>query len=128
MLLLVLVVIALAAQAPAWLLGRGVQERSGGLVELRNASGTLWNGEADALLRDGSAGERAIALGRVAWRADRIDWQRRTLMVEVRQTPAGARPATFALGADRLGFAGTARLSAAAAGRVPLLREWTIAG
>jgi hypothetical protein len=128
LLLLALVAIALGVQAPAWLLGRGVQERSGGLVELRNSSGTLWNGEADALVSARSAGERAIALGRMAWRVDRIDWQRRTLIFNVRQTPAGTQPATLVLGADRLGFAGSARLPAAVAGRAPLLRGWTIAG
>ena len=128
LLLLVLVAIALAVQAPAWLLARSVQERSGGMLELRNASGTLWNGQADAVVRGKAAGEREILLGRLAWRAERIDWQHRALIFDVRQTPAGPRPATIALGADRIRYAGSARLPAAIAGRVRLLAGWTIAG
>jgi Type II secretion system (T2SS), protein N len=128
LLLLVLVTIALAVQAPAWLLGRSVQDRSAGLIDLRNTSGTIWNGEADAVVREGTAGEREISLGRMAWRIDQIDWQHRALLVEVRQTPAGSRPATIALGGDRIRITGGARLPAAIAGRVRLLAGWTIAG
>lgn len=128
LLLLLLVVIALAVQAPAWLLGRSVNDRSGGLVELRNTSGTIWNGEADAVVRGKTAAEREIFLGRMAWRVERIDWQHRALIIAARQAPAGPRPATIALGADRIRFAGSARLPASVAENIRLLAGWTIAG
>ena len=128
LLLLVLTAVALAVLAPAWLLGRGVQERSGGLVELRKMSGTIWNGEADAIVRARTASEHEILLGRIAWRVDQVDWQHRALTMAVHQTPAGPRPATIALGADHVRFAGSARLPASIAGRVRLLAGWTIAG
>lgn len=128
LLLLMLVAIAFAVQAPAWLLGRSVQERSGGMIDLRNASGTIWNGEADPVVRARTAGEREIFLGRMAWRVDRIDWPHRALVIAVHQTPVGPQPATITLGADRARFAGSVRLPASIAGRVPLLAGWTIAG
>lgn len=127
-LLLALVAIALVAQAPAWLLGRSVQERSGGMVELRHISGTIWNGQADALARGKTAGEREISLGSVAWRAERIDWQHRAVVFDVRQTPGGSRTLSLALGADHFRLAGGARLPVAVAGRIPLLAGWTFAG
>jgi Type II secretion system (T2SS), protein N len=128
LLLLMLLAIALAAQAPAWLLARSVQERSGNMIELRNASGTIWNGQADAIFRGKTAGEREISAGSIAWRAVRIDWQHRALIFDVRQTPAGPRPLTLALGADSIRLAGGGRLPATVAGRIPLLAGWTIAG
>lgn len=128
LLLLVLVAIALAVLAPAWLLGRGVNARSGGMVELRQTSGTIWNGEADAIIRPRTAGEREIFLGRMAWRVDRIDWAQRALIIALRQTPAGPRPATIALGADHIRFAGSALLPASIAGNIRLLAGWTFAG
>jgi general secretion pathway protein N len=128
LLLLALVAVALAIQAPAWLLGRSVQERSGGLVELRQASGSLWNGEAEALVRGRDASEREISLGRLAWRVDRVDWRLRALVFNIRQTAGGARAATLVLGADRIGMAGSVRLPAALAGRLAPLKGWTIAG
>jgi Type II secretion system (T2SS), protein N len=128
LILLMLVAIALAVQAPAWLLARSVQERSGSVMELRNASGTIWNGQADAIFRGKTAGESEISAGSVAWRATRIDWQHRALIFDVRQTPAGPRPLTLALGADNIRLAGGGRLPATVAGRIPALAGWTIAG
>ena len=128
LLLLLLVALALAWQAPAWLLGRDLAERSGGLVELRNSAGTIWHGEADAIVRGNVAGARDIFLGRVAWRAERFDWQRRAVIVEVTQTPGGARLTTIGVGRDRVDVAGSARIPAAIAGRVRLLAGWTFAG
>lgn len=128
LLLLLLVAMALAILAPAWLLGRGIRERSGGLVELRSASGTIWSGAGDVFMRGRTVTDSATALGRIAWRVERIDWAQRALTIAVRQTPASPRPAIITLGADRTGIAGSALLPAAIAGRVPLLAGWTIAG
>jgi hypothetical protein len=128
LLLLILVAVALAAQAPAWLLERSVEERSGGMVALRNVAGTIWNGEADAVVRGKSPTDRDLSLGRLAWRVAGIDWHRQAVLFDVRQTPAGPRSAVFALGADHIRLAGSTRLPAAVGGRVPLLRGWTLGG
>lgn len=128
LLLLALMAIALVVQAPAWLLGRSIQARTDGLVELRHTKGTVWNGEADAVVKGGPAAKREIFLGRVAWRAERINWQQRALIVSVRQTPAGPRPATIALAGDHVRVAGGARLPAALAGNIRWLAGWALAG
>ncbi|MBK7470108.1 MAG: type II secretion system protein N [Betaproteobacteria bacterium] len=128
LLLLALVAIALAVQAPAWLLARTLEEQSGGTLSLRNATGTVWRGEADAAIRGQPAARRDQALGRVAWRVERLDWDRRALLMTVRQPPAGAPPVTLALGADRIRFAGSVRLPAASAGLHRLLAGWTLGG
>ena len=128
LLLLALMAIALVVQAPAWLVGRSIQARTDGLVELRRTAGTVWNGEADAVVKGGPAAKREIFLGRVAWRAERIDWQQRAVSVSLRQTPAGPRPATITLGGDHLRVAGGARLPAALAGSIRWLAGWALAG
>ena len=128
LLLLALLAIALAVQAPAWLLAHAIEDQSGGALSLRNAAGTVWRGEADAAVRGQPAGRRDQALGRVAWRVERLDWDRRALLMTVRQPPAGAPPVTLALGADRIRFAGSMRLPAAVAGRHRLLAGWTLGG
>ena len=128
LLLLALVAVALAVQAPAWLLTRNLEEHSGGTLNLRNATGTVWRGEADTAIRGQPAARGDHALGRLAWRVDRLDWDRRALVTTVRQPPAGAPPFTLALGADRIGFAGSVRLPAAIAGRRRLLAGWTLGG
>lgn len=128
LLLLGLVALALAVQAPAWLLARGVQERTGGIVELRDPAGTIWIGQADALVRGTAPGGRETAIGRLAWRLERIDWQHGALVFDLRQTPPAPRPTTIAIGTDRIRIAGEARLPAAAAGVLPMLRGWSIAG
>lgn len=128
LLLLALMGIALAVQAPAWLLARNLEDRSDGALSLRNAAGTVWRGEADAAIRGQPAARRDHALGRLAWRVEGIDWSRRALRVTVRQPPAGAPPATLALGAERIRFAGSVRLPAAAAGRHRLLAGWALGG
>ena len=128
LLLLVLVAIALAVQAPAWLVGHNVQERSGGIMELRHTSGTIWNGQADAIVRGAAAGERDVSLGRVAWRVDRIDWPQRTLIVGVSQTPPAPRPATIVVGAHDIRLGGSVRVPAAIAGTIRLLAGWGIGG
>ncbi len=128
MLLLLLVIVALAWQAPAWLAGREVLARSGGLIELRNASGTIWQGEADVIARGNPGAARDIFLGRVEWRVARFDWGRRAMIAEVRQAPGGAKPLSIALARDRIDVAGGARIPAALAARIRLLAGWTFAG
>lgn len=128
LLLLLLVTIALAVQAPAWLLASSVQEHSGGFVALRNTAGTIWKGEADVVIPGRSATQREILAGRIAWRLARIDPRQRAVVIEVRQTPAASRPATITLGFDHLRFSGSVRLPAAVAARSPLLAGWTMTG
>ena len=125
---MLLVAIALVVQAPAWLLGRIVQEHSGGLVELRHASGTLWKGEADAHVRAQNTGAREVSVGGISWRLGHIDWQRRALLFAVRQTPAEARTTTVAIAADRIRVTGSVRLPAAVGGHVALLKGWVPGG
>ena len=71
LLLLALVAVALAVQAPAWLLTRNLEEHSGGTLSLRNATGTVWRGEADTAIRGQPAARGDHALGRLAWRVER---------------------------------------------------------
>lgn len=128
LLLLLLVTIALAVQAPAWLLASSVQERSGGLVALHHTAGTIWKGEADVVIPGRATAQREIFAGRIAWRVLRIDPWQRALVIEIQQTPAAARPATIKLGVDHMRFSGSMRLPAAVAARAPLLSAWTMRG
>ncbi|MEP7083524.1 MAG: type II secretion system protein N [Betaproteobacteria bacterium] len=128
LLLVLLVAVALAWQAPAWLLGREIGARSGGLVELRNAAGTLWNGEADAVIRAMGSGTRDVFVGRIGWHVERFDWARRALIATLHQTPGGARPISLTAARDRIDAAGSVRVPAALAGRIPLLAGWLFAG
>ena len=121
LLLLLLLVIALAAQAPAWLLASLAQEQGRGILALRNSTGTIWSGTAEAFVRGRSPGEREVGLGRFAWNATGIDAATRTLRVEVRQEPGAPRPLSVGIGAGHVRFAGSARLPAALVARLPTL-------
>lgn len=128
LLLVLLLALLLAWQAPAWLLGRDVNVRSGGLLELRNATGTLWNGEADAVIGATGSGARDVFIGRISWRVERFDWTRRALIATVRQTPGGTRPIALTVARDSIDAAGSVRVPAALAARIPLLAGWLFAG
>lgn len=121
LLLLLLLAIALAAQTPAWLLAALAQDQSQGILALRNSTGTIWNGAADAFVRGRTAGEREIGLGRIAWKATGIDTAARALRVEVRQEPGAPRPLSIGVGAGHVRFAGSVRLPAALVARLPVL-------
>lgn len=61
--------LALALFAPARWLADAIGSASGGQMQLVNARGTVWNGQADLLLTGGEGSRSASALpGGVAWR------------------------------------------------------------
>ena len=61
--------LALALFAPARWLADGVGTATGGQVQLVNARGTVWNGQADLLLTGGEGSRSASALPEgLAWR------------------------------------------------------------
>jgi len=60
---------ALALWAPARWLAAGVQQASGGQLQLQQAQGTVWTGSARLVLTGGAGSEDQAALpGRVRWR------------------------------------------------------------
>ena len=129
LLLLVLVAIALAAQAPAWLLARQVRDASAGVVDVRNATGTLWNGRADLVVRPTASAPEANA-GSVLWKVQRFDMSRTAWIIDIRQSPAAPRPMQMIVnpGFDRIDVAGSVRLPLDVAGAVPILAGWTVTG
>ena len=118
----------LAAQAPAWLVADQLATDRNGWIELRNPAGTLWSGSALAYVPAGGSAASPLALGRLTWRIARVDWSRRTLVFDIRQTPGAPRPAELIAGFDRRALSGAVRLPAAAAMRLPQLAGWTIGG
>lgn len=67
--------LALALFAPARWLADGIGRASGGQVQLVNARGTLWNGQADLMLTGGEGSRSASALPEgLAWQL-RPAWQ-----------------------------------------------------
>lgn len=128
LLFVVLLAVALAVQAPAWLLQRTLAERTAGLVGMTDARGTFWNGLAQLTLLGQPTGGRDVELGTVQWNLAGIDWQRRALRVEVIQSPGAAAPATFWLSPGRIDFAGTLLLPGAALAAAPWTAGWRFGG
>ena len=134
LLLLVLIAVALIAQAPAWLVAQPVRDSTNGIVELRRAAGTVWRGEADVVLKAPAAAARDTSAreanaGRVQWSARRFDLERSAAIIDIAQTPPASRPLTItALAADRGQATGMLRLPVEALALVPLLAQWKATG
>jgi hypothetical protein len=133
LLFIVLLVAALVAQAPAWLVARPIRDVSNGIADLANVSGTAWRGSADLVLKATLPVAREIAAGRVEWSVRRVDLLARAATIELRQpasppqTPVA--PMTVAVGpGDRLDIAGSIRVPVQAIALVPLLNGWTASG
>ena len=130
LLFLALLALALVAQTPAWFAARQVSDASTQLVELRNASGTLWNGRGDVIVR--GANGREVNAGPVLWKLRRFDVDRKVWVVELAQMPPAlaSRPlnATISAGFDRVNIAGAIRVTPDIAGALPMLGGWTLSG
>ena len=112
-LLVLLFATALAVQAPAWLLARAVHDQTAGAVELRDAAGTVWNGQAVPVLHGSGANGPDLYAGTLAWHLTGFDWRHTALRFDVLQTPGGARAAALAVAPDRIQLAGGLRVPAA---------------
>lgn len=135
LLLLVLLALALVAQAPAWLLASPLRNASSGIVELRRPSGTVWNGAADLALVTAlpatatATATREAGGGRLTWSVRRIDPSTPSLTVDLNQVPANPKPLTIvASGGERFDISGTFRMPLQALGLVPMLAGWSATG
>ena len=133
LLLLVLLAVALVAQAPAWLLAGPLRTASSGIVELRRPSGTVWNGAADvalvAALPATATATREASAGRMTWSVRRIDPSTPSATIDLYQVPANPKPLTIvASGGERFDISGTFRMPLQALGLVPMLAGWSATG
>ena len=133
LLFLALLALALVAQTPAWFAAREAFDASTQLIELRNASGTLWNGRGDVIVRGGGGvSGREVNAGPVLWKLRRFDVDRKSWVVELAQLPPAlaSRPlnATISVGFDRVDIAGAIRVTPDIAGAFPMLGGWTLSG
>lgn len=136
LLLLALVAIALAIQAPASLIAREVLDSSMGSVRLLQPTGTIWRGQADLVVGTPVAARTAIttasnplqiAVGPVRWNVERFDVSRRALILSVRQPPL-PQVLTVTVAGDRIEASGNVRIPAEISSASPLLAGWTLTG
>jgi hypothetical protein len=125
---LVLLALALLAQAPAWLVADRVAAATGGVAQVRNATGTWWKGGGEAVVPLAATGTTAASLGTVRWRVDRIDLGARSLTLTVEQSPGGPRPIVATIGSGGATAAGSFRLPATVLARLPQAAGWSVHG
>lgn len=125
---LVLLALALLAQAPAWLVADRVAGATGGVVQVRNATGTWWKGSGEAVVPLAATGTTAASLGTVRWRVDRVDLGARALTLTVEQSPGGPRPVVATIGSGSVAAAGSFRVPATVLARLPQAADWSAHG
>lgn len=125
---LMLLALALLAQAPAWLVADRVAGAAGGVVQVRNTTGTWWKGSGEAVVPLVATGTTAASLGTIRWRVDRVDLGVRALTLTVEQSPGGPRPVVATIGSGSVTATGSFRLPATVLARLPLAAGWTAHG